>query len=169
MSPKVNEAMATHQHQFDFDIYDDDHELPEADRFLLHKAREHTSNAYAPYSHFRVAAVARTIGGHIVKGTNQENASYPVGICAERVLLSTLSSLYPDDPIETIAISYHNVEGDSDTPASPCGLCRQSLVEYEYRLHHPIRLVLAGQEGKVLVVKKAKDLLPFTFTPDDLK
>jgi cytidine deaminase len=161
--------MAKNVHQFEYEIFDSEAALPEADRYLLQKAREHTANAYAPYSHFRVAAVARTMGGHIVKGTNQENASYPVGICAERVLLSTLSSLYPDDPVETIAISYHNMEGDSGSPVSPCGMCRQSLVEYEYRLHHPIRLVLAGQDGKVLVVKKAKDLLPFTFTPDDLK
>lgn len=161
--------MATHQHQFAYEVFDDAHDLPEADRFLLQKAREHTSNAYAPYSHFMVAAAARTMNGHFVKGTNQENASYPVGLCAERVLLSALSSLYPDDPVEAIAISYYNTDGDNSTPVSPCGLCRQSLVEYEHRLHHPIRLILAGQEGKVIVVHKAKDLLPFTFTADDLK
>ncbi len=161
--------MATYQHQFEFEEFENEDDLNERDRTLLQEARQHTRSAYAPYSRFLVAAVARTINGKIVRGTNQENASYPVGICAERVLLSTLSSICPDEPVDTIAISYQNLDGESNNPASPCGLCRQSLVEYEYRLHHPIRLILAGQEGKILVLKNAKDLLPFTFTPEDLK
>jgi cytidine deaminase len=161
--------MAKHKHAFDYEIFDSIDDLNAADKQLLENARTHTAKAYAPYSHFNVAAVAKTIDGHIVSGTNQENASYPVGICAERVLLSTLSSIHPDSPVDTMAISYHNLEGSSGHPASPCGLCRQSLVEYEQRMKHPIRLLLSGQQGKVIVLDSVKNLLPFSFTAEDMK
>ncbi len=160
--------MAHTQHQFEFEIYDSDADLTRADQQLLAQARQLCEQAYAPYSHFRVAAVARTVAGHILHGTNQENASYPVGICAERTLLSALSSVYPGEAIDTIAISYHNEQGDSSQPASPCGICRQSLVEYEQRMQHPIRLLLSGQQGRVMIIRQATDLLPFSFTADDL-
>jgi cytidine deaminase len=161
--------MAIHQHQFSFEVLDSDADLPPADQQLLAAVRLRTQQAYAPYSHFRVAAGARLQNGNIVFGTNQENASYPVGICAERVLLSALSSVQPNEAVDTIAISYHNLEGESNSPASPCGLCRQSLVEYEQRMQQPIRLLLAGQEGKILIVSTARDLLPFTFTAEDMR
>lgn len=161
--------MAKHEHAFEYEVYDSIDDLDNADKTLLENARLHTAKAYAPYSHFQVAAVAKTIDGLLVNGTNQENASYPVGICAERVLLSTLSSIHPDTPIDTIAISYHNLDGGSGHPASPCGLCRQSLVEYEQRMKHPIRLLLSGQQGKVIVLETVKNLLPFSFTADDMK
>jgi cytidine deaminase len=162
-------SMAKHEHAFEYDIFDSIDDLDGADQSLLESARKHTAKAYAPYSHFNVAAVAKTTDGHIVNGTNQENASYPVGICAERVLLSALSSIHPDTPVDTIAISYHNLDGSSDHPASPCGLCRQSLVEYEQRMKHPIRLLLSGQQGKVIVLETVKNLLPFSFTAEDMK
>lgn len=161
--------MANKTHQFTYELYKDESGLAPADLALLQAAREHTAAAYAPYSSFKVAAVAQTSSGHIVKGTNQENASYPVGICAERVLLSALSSLYPNESVTTIAISYHNLHGSSAKPASPCGMCRQALVEYEQRFNRPIRLILSGQQGEVLVIASAKDILPFGFTADDMK
>lgn len=161
--------MAKHKHEFDYEIFDSIDDLETSDKILLENARTHTIKAYAPYSHFNVAAVAKMMDGNIVNGTNQENASYPVGICAERVLLSALSSILPDTPVDTIAISYHNLEGSSGHPASPCGLCRQSLVEYEQRMKHPIRLLLSGQHGKVIVLESVKNLLPFSFTADDMK
>jgi cytidine deaminase len=161
--------MPTLQHSFSFESLDSDEGLNEADRSLLQTARKATANAYAPYSHFEVAAAARLQNGAIVQGTNQENASYPVGICAERTLLSALSSLHPNVPVDTIAISYHNLNGTSHRPASPCGLCRQSLLEYETRMKSPIRLILSGQSGKVIIIHSASDLLPFSFTSEDLK
>ncbi|HSC53382.1 MAG TPA: cytidine deaminase [Phnomibacter sp.] len=161
--------MAQHEHKFDYSLFDSIDDLNANDKALLEHARTHADKAYAPYSHFNVAAVAKTVDGHILHGTNQENASYPVGICAERVLLSALSSIHPDSAIETMAISYHNLDGNSGQPASPCGMCRQALVEYEQRMKHPIRLLLSGQQGKVIVLNTAKNLLPFTFTADDLK
>ncbi len=107
--------------------------------------------------------------GETVDCSNQEKASYPVGICAERVLLSTLSSIFPTVPIETIAISYKSEAVRSDHPIAPCGMCRQSLQEYEFRTQRPFRLILGGLEGKIYIVPSAAMLLPFSFTGDDLK
>lgn len=161
--------MAIHTHQFEFEILDNESALNNADLLLLRKAKEATELAYAPYSNFHVAAVARLANGAIVAATNQENASYPVGICAERTLLSTLSSLHPSIPVDTIVITYQNLaSGHSNKPATPCGLCRQSLLEYQQRMKHPIRLILAGFTGHVLILERADHLLPFGFGPDDL-
>jgi len=161
--------MANKTHQFTYELHENESCLSPADQALLQAAREHTAAAYAPYSAFKVAAVAQTTNGHIVKGTNQENASYPVGICAERVLLSALSTLHPTEAVATLAISYHNLHGNSGKPASPCGMCRQALVEYEQRFNQPMRLILSGQQGEVMVIASAKDILPFGFTAEDMK
>jgi cytidine deaminase len=128
-----------------------------------------TEQAYAPYSNFHVGAVAMMENSEVVAGTNQENASYPVGICAERVLLGSVATLHPNIPVKSIAISYNSKEGKSNHPISPCGMCRQALLEYETRLKNPIRLILGGMEGKVYIIKTASQLLPFAFTSDELK
>jgi cytidine deaminase len=151
-----------------YEEYASDAELDPADRELLTKAREVTAHAYAPYSHFRVGAAARLVTGEVITGTNQENASFPVGICAERVLLSTAASLYPGTPIHAIAVSYFNEQGPADRPISPCGICRQSLQEFETRTKMPIRLILGGQTGPVYVVPGSGSLLPLAFVPGDL-
>lgn len=155
------------QQDFTYDVYDDINELDEGDRQLLTLARQATGDAYVPYSHFNVGAAALLENEAIVKGSNQENASYPVGLCAERVLLSGVSSLHPGVPVKTIAISYNNQNGSSDKPVSPCGICRQTLVEYEQRFKEPIRLILAGMEGKIFVIERAGSLLPLGFTASD--
>jgi cytidine deaminase len=155
--------------QTEYELFDDASELAPADAALLEEARSHTHLAYAPYSHFYVAAAARLKDGTIVYGANQENASYPVGICAERTLLSTISSQFPKEKAETIAITYTNDEKSSHHPVGPCGMCRQSLIEYEQRWQQPIRMILAGQDGKVLIVNSAADILPFNFTAGDMK
>ena len=154
--------------QFEFEVYDSIDELTKEDAWLLDQAREITQHAYAPYSKFHVGAVAKLVNGEVVTGTNQENASYPVGICAERVLLSTASSLFPKIGIEAMAISYNNTKGESDQPISPCGICRHSLREFEIRTNHTIRLILGGMHGKVYVISDANYLLPLSFTPEDL-
>lgn len=161
--------MNQEQYHFAFDVYASMDELHADDKALLQKAYEASSISYAPYSHFHVGAVAKLANGAILSGGNQENASYPVGICAERVLLSAASAVHPGVPIETIAISYFNEAGKSDRPISPCGICRQTLVEYERLLKHPIRLILGGKEGKIYVIPRASLLLPFEFTGEDLK
>ena len=159
------------QHSFDFEIYDDISELNKEDAALMEEARKTTQKAYAPYSNFLVGAAALFNNGEKVYGTNQENASYPVGICAERVLLASASMLQTDEPIKTIAISYNNLSriGGSDRPISPCGMCRQSLAEYEARTSQPMRLILSGMEGKVIIIESASQLLPFSFGSDSMK
>ena len=161
--------MNKEEFRFEYQVFSSADELNKEDAWLLNEAREVTAAAYAPYSNFNVGAVAKLANGEIVAGTNQENASYPVGICAERVLLASAASLYPNIAIDTIAISYNNNNGESIHPISPCGMCRQSLVEYEERVKQPIRLLLSGLEGKVIVVNKANLLLPLSFGSIDLK
>ncbi len=161
--------MKQENYQFSFDVYDSINELSEGDAWLLREAQEVTGLAYAPYSNFHVGAVAKLSNGEIVAGSNQENASFPVGICAERVLLGSISSLYPNVPVESIAISYQSETSASDRPIAPCGMCRQSLQEYESRTKRSIRLILGGMEGKVYIIPSATILLPFTFSNEDLK
>ena len=161
--------MKKEAYNFEFEVYESIESLPINDAWLLGEAIKVTQHAYAPYSHFQVGAIARLTNGEIVAGSNQENASFPIGLCAERVLLATAASLYPNVVIETIAISYHNDNGESDHPISPCGICRQSLLEYESRVNHPIRLILGGMEGQVYIIDKAAMLLPLSFTSEDLK
>lgn len=160
--------MKEKKYEFEYEVYDDISELNENDAWLLREARSVTEQAYAPYSNFQVGAVAMLENGEVVAGTNQENASYPVGICAERVLLGSVATLHPKVPIQSIAISYNSAGVKSDHPISPCGMCRQALLEYETRLDKPIRLILGGQEGKIFVVKTASLLLPFAFTSTEL-
>ena len=155
-------------YQFTYEVYNSIDELNEEDAWLLKEAREVTQHAYAPYSHFHVGAVAKLDNGEIVTGSNQENASFPVGLCAERVLLASISSLYPKVPISKIAISYNSPQAKSDHPVAPCGICRQSLQEFEGRMKHPIHLILGGMEGKVFVIPTASSLLPLGFTSGEL-
>ena len=155
--------------EISYKVFDDISELNKEDAWLLNEAREVTKQAYAPYSNFYVGAAAKLVNGEIVAGTNQENASYPVGVCAERVLLGSASTLYPGIAIETMAISYHSGNGNSNQPIAPCGMCRQSLQEYENRVKRPIRLILGGLEGKIFLFEKASYLLPLGFTSESMK
>ncbi|MEI7494439.1 MAG: cytidine deaminase [Alphaproteobacteria bacterium] len=156
--------------ELSFDVYESIDQLNESDAALLRQARELTKTAYAPYSNFLVSAVARLNNGKIITGTNQENASYPVSICAERSLLASTGALFPNEPIDTMAITYHNMNANtvSDRPISPCGMCRQALVESEVRFKQPIRLILGGMEGSIYIIAKADQLLPLSFNGEDL-
>src|SRR4030095_3265868 len=156
-------------YSFSFEEYEDIAELGQIEAALLKTARKLTANAYAPYSQFLVGAVARLQNGEIITGTNQENASFPVGLCAERALMAAAATLYPDVPIEVMAISYKSNNGNSNHPISPCGMCRQAMQEFEERTGSPIKLVLGGQEGKIIVLKSSAMLLPLAFTANELK
>lgn len=155
--------------QFNYEVYASADELSEQDLQLVKAAREVTQTAYAPYSNFKVGAAALLQNGKIVTGSNQENASFPVGTCAERVLLGTASVAYPKTGIKTLAVSYHNLNGSSNKPISPCGMCRQALKEFEDYTQSTIRIILAGMEGKVYVLETVSQLLPFSFSNDDMK
>jgi len=161
--------MKEHKSEFSFQVYDSIDELDEQDQDLLTAARNVTEKSYAPYSNFQVGAAAKLTNGETVSGANQENASFPVGICAERVLLGSAASNYPGIPIETMAISYQSKLVKSDHPISPCGMCRQALQEFESRVRKPIRLILAGMKGKIFVIESASLLLPLAFTSEELR
>ena len=160
--------MKEKQFQFSYKVLQDSGELNAEDATLLQLARKTTQKSYAPYSLFNVACAAQLANGQILVGTNQENASYPVGICAERALLATVGTQYAEEPITTLAVSYHSLNGTSNHPISPCGMCRQALSEYETRSGKPIRLLLAGMEGPVYIIDSVKDLLPLAFGEDDI-
>jgi cytidine deaminase len=160
--------MQKEDYSFKFEVYESMDELTGHDALLLSKARKATQHAYAPYSHFRVGAIAHLNNGEIVAGSNQENASFPLGLCAERVLLASAASLFPAIPIKAIAISYDNENGESNHPISPCGICRQSLLEYEGKLKQPIRIILGGLQGKVYIIERAAMLLPLSFSAEEL-
>ena len=162
-------AVINSKYSFDFVEYDSIEDLSPTDALLVSEARKATSLAYAPYSDFKVGAYALLNNGSYIKGSNQENASYPVGICAERALLASVGQLFPNEPIVSMAISYDNLNGKSNKPLSPCGMCRQALQEYESRVNQPIRLLLSGMEGKIFIIEQSNSLLPFSFKGDDLK
>jgi cytidine deaminase len=161
--------MKKQKFEFSFEVYDSIDELDEHDRDLLITARNATEKSYAPYSNFHVGAAAKMANGEIVSGSNQENVSFPVGICAERVLLGSASSYHPGVPIETMAVSYQSKFVYSDHPISPCGMCRQALQEFESRVRKPIRLILGGMKGKIFVIDSASVLLPLAFTSEELR
>jgi cytidine deaminase len=155
--------------EFEYDLLESANELSSADQELLEAAKKATQTAYAPYSHFKVWAAARLSSNAIIIGSNQESTSFPVGICAERALLNSVGSQLPLEKIQTIAISYEPVGKPSVEPISPCGMCRQSLLDYENRFQSPIKIIMAGMSGKVMVLQSATHLLPFGFDGAILK
>ena len=150
--------------QFSYQVFASLDALSIHDQALFIKAQEALALAHAPYSKFNVGAAAILENGEIIKGSNQENASYPIGICAERVLLSTASTLQSKVPIITMAITYHNERGGNNIPIAPCGMCRQAIAEYESIVNKPMRIILGGATGEIYVIEKAADLLPFGFS-----
>lgn len=139
------------------------HELSADEQTLADAALEATHRSYAPYSHFHVGAAILLANGIIVTGTNQENVAYPSGLCAERTALFYANSQYPDVPVVALAIAACNAEGIANhTPISPCGACRQVMVETERRFAHPMRILLCGAE-EVYVIDNATSLLPLSF------
>jgi len=155
--------------EFQYQQFQDSKALETSDRELLEAARKATENAYAPYSNFWVGAAARLSNNQIIIGANQESASFPVGVCAERALLNSVGSQFPELSIVTMAVSYHPVGKDSKEPISPCGMCRQSLLDFENRYGAPIKIILAGLEGPVMMLDSACYLLPFGFDGKILK
>lgn len=149
-------------------VFDNVNELSKEDNALLASAKSALKDAYAPYSNFRVAATVLLANGEIVTGTNQENAAFPVGICAEGTALSAASALYPNVAISKIAITVKSGTHVINHPVAPCGVCRQRLLEYETRFNNNIEIILMGEEGEVYSVASVKDILPLNFSKSDL-
>ena len=138
-------------------------ELMPEDKEVVDAARAATANSYAVYSKFNVGAAVRLEGGVIVKGSNQENAAYPSGICAERTTLFWANSQYPDRAVLTLAIAARTENGELAMPIPPCGACRQVILETEKRYNRTIRIILYGTRECYVVEDGIKALLPLTF------
>jgi len=140
-------------------LYD---ELNKTEKILVNAAKEALKNAYAPYSQFQVGAAILLKNNEIVCGNNQENAAYPSGLCAERTALFYANAKYPDQAVDTIAIAAFTNGAYTEQPITPCGACRQVILEAQNRYKHPVRIILYG-EKEIYIVEKITDLLPLSF------
>ena len=136
-------------------------------RELVEKAKAMTQNAYCPYSHYHVGAAALLADGQVITGSNQENAAYPSGLCAERTTLFAANANHPDTPVLALAIACYTDGHFTKEVASPCGACRQVMLETEHRYGKPMQVVLYG-EDMCYIFNSASDLLPLHFTSDNL-
>ncbi len=144
-------------------VFDDVFELPQNIQNLMQKAVEIRKKAYAPYSKFRVGVALLLNDGEIILGSNQENAAYPSGLCAERVAIFYKGANFPNQKIVAITISATADDKPNTTPIPPCGACRQSIAEYELNQETPIAIYFMGENGAVYCSDSLKNLLPFTF------
>lgn len=139
-------------------------ELPQADQELLEVAIQSTEHSYAPYSRFHVGAAIRLKNGLVLPGCNQENAAFPAGLCAERSAIFAAGAQHPDQQIVAIAIAARGTDGElTEEPVSPCGTCRQVMIETETRFNQAMRILLYGRK-KVYVVEGIRTLMPLSFT-----
>ena len=143
-------------------------ELSKEEQDLVEKAKAATSNSYANYSHFHVGAACLLEDGQVVIGANQENAAFPSGLCAERTAVFAAQANHPELSIKTIAIAAKNANGFLKDPISPCGACRQVILEIEDRYKQPVRILLYGTDG-IYCFKSIKDLLPFSFVDANMR
>ncbi|MCF6348337.1 MAG: cytidine deaminase [Flavobacteriaceae bacterium] len=147
----------------DYILFDTIFELDIQDQKLMNLAIESRKQAYAPYSNFSVGAAILLNNGKIVIGSNQENAAYPSGMCAERVAIYSAGSKYPRVSILKLAISASSSLKEIIQPVAPCGACRQAISEYEVNQNIPIEIFFMGESGKIIKVNSLKDLLPLSF------
>lgn len=146
-----------------FSVFDSVQELPADIQDLMQQAVAIRKNAYAPYSLFRVGVALVLDNGKIVLGSNQENAAYPSGLCAERVAIFQAGAIYPEAKILKMAITAASDNNKTTTPIPPCGSCRQSIAEYEIKQNTPIEIYFMGEIGAIYKSASLKNLLPFMF------
>ncbi|MFV0565641.1 MAG: cytidine deaminase [Flavobacteriaceae bacterium] len=149
--------------QSTFQVYQDISEMPEDVLPLMEKAIEARQKAYAPYSNFYVGAALLLDNGETIAGSNQENASYPSGLCAERTAIFYAGAQYPNAKVLKMAISAASQNQTTNIPVPPCGACRQSIAEYEIKQGHPIEIYFMGETGQVLKSHSLSNLLPLMF------
>lgn len=144
-------------------VYDGLEEVPSDVQSLMEKAQKARLNAYAPYSNFLVGAALLLGNGEIITGNNQENASYPSGLCAERTAIYYAGAKFPESKILKMALTAGSVKSQTITPIPPCGACRQAIAEYEVKQESPIEIYFMGETGKVVKSSSLSDLLPLIF------
>ncbi|MFB6257127.1 MAG: cytidine deaminase [Flavobacteriales bacterium] len=155
------------QRTLHYRVHQSSDELEATDHRLLESAKEALKGSYSPYSAFAVGAAIRMDDGRIVKGSNQENASFPSGICAERVAVWKAATEDPHRAFTALALVTERETGAA--PVSPCGACRQVLSEYEERSGNPLRVLFPGGDGSIIAIDRIRDLLPFPFETASLK
>lgn len=151
-----------------FEVYDSISDLPYDVIELMHKAIEIRKKAYAPYSNFRVGAAILVSNGSVILGSNQENAAYPSGLCAERVAIFQAGALYPEETIVCIAITAASDNNPTLQPIPPCGACRQSMYEYESKQKETIPVYFMGEHGSIYKSNSISNLLPLSFDKKSL-
>lgn len=144
-------------------VFDNLEELPNDIQNLMNQAVAIRKKAYAPYSQFRVGTALLLDNGKTVLGSNQENAAYPSGLCAERVAIFHAGSVYPEAKILKMAITAASDTNQTQAPIPPCGSCRQSIAEYEIKQDTPIEIYFMGEIGTIYQSASLKNLLPFMF------
>lgn len=144
-------------------VYDSIGELPAEVQDLMRHAVEAREKAYAPYSKFQVGAALLLDNSEIITGSNQENASYPSGLCAERTAIFYAGAKYPQAKINVIAISAKSLNYVVETPIPPCGACRQSIAEYEVKQKSPVEIYFMGEKGEIVKSNSLAELLPLVF------
>lgn len=159
--------METRQITIDIKRTSDLNELDKTEQELVARAQQAAQRAYAPYSKFNVGACLLLENGEMIEGNNQENASYPCGCCAERTALHYANSRYPNVVVKAIAISAYNSDGLLDEPITPCGICRQALLESEIHNDKPIKVLLNGKQF-TNIASCVSDLLPLAFDKNKL-
>lgn len=152
----------------EFVITDHFESLDAESKYLAHKAKDAATHAYAPYSRFMVGAAVLLEDGTVITGTNQENAAFPSGICAERVALYAAAAQFPEPRIVSIAIVARRKGSRDLLPSTACGQCRQVMLEFEQRQNTPIKVVMQAQDHRWVVAPSAGSLLPFAFTKTSL-
>ncbi len=145
-----------------FNEYESLDQLDQRDRELVQAAIDATKTSYAPYSGFNVGAAVRLDNGEIVRGSNQENAAYPSGICAERTAMFYASAAYPEASMTALAIAASHKGNLCTNPVSPCGACRQVMAQYQFKGKRNLEIILVGAD-KIWKFEKVDDLLPFIF------
>lgn len=138
-------------------------ELSVEDQGLFKKAVEAMGNAYAPYSQFKVGCALLLANGEIVKGNNQENMAYPSGLCAERVALFSASANYPGVAVKTLVVVAKPIIEDASITVSPCGSCRQVMVEYERVQNEPMKIITGSVSGAIFITENAHAIMPLAF------
>ena len=151
-----------------FTVFSSLEELDDATKKVMQNAIDIRKTAYAPYSNFLVGTAIALDNGEIISGTNQENAAYPSGLCAERVAIFYAGATYPEAKILKICISASPKDRESETPIPPCGSCRQSIAEYEFKQNIPIEIYFMGAKGEIYKSDSLKNLLPLMFDKDHL-
>ena len=145
------------------EVYESLNELPKDVVELMNKAVEARNKAYSPYSKFNVGAAIILDNDEVLTGSNQENASYPSGLCAERTAIYYAGAKYPEAKMLRMAISASSQNQVTDKPIPPCGACRQAIAEYEVKQDLPIEIYFMGVKGKVVKSKSLANLLPLIF------